>query len=160
MSLRLRSGRSSLAKDMKTHHFHCRGAARVFINSRRRPICHFLEVRQRHNSTRKVSMHSRNQGSEHSLMPMPGAPRSLHFAKQQRPSSQYGPTLVDIGQPNTHFSRQAYTGDSTSPHTSSRRLLNTEHRVDRRAALVRVCVSVLQAPSPAVQLAHRSMIAI
>ena len=93
-------------------------------------------------------------------MPMPGAPRSLNFAKQRRPSSQYGPTLVDIGQPNTHFSRQAYTGDSTSPHTSSRRLLNTEHRVDRRAALVRVSASVLKAPSPAVQLAHRSMIAI
>ena len=65
-------------------------------------------------------------------MPMPGAPRSLNFAKQQRPSSQYGPTLVDIGQPNTQFSRQACTGDFDVPaHIISTSL---EHRAQGRQA--------------------------
>ena len=77
-------------------------------------------------------MHPRCDRNKHSLMPMPGASRSLNFAKHRRPSSQHGPALVDIGQPDTHFRRQAYTGDFDVPaHIISTSL---EHRAQGRQA--------------------------
>ena len=126
---------------------HCQGAARMSSCFAATPqLAFFLEVRQGHISALKVSMHSSSGQNNHSLMPMPGAPRSPQFRllEQRRPPSQYAPTrrhrVADaplFWRPGPH--RRLRCPRNT--HAASRRHLGTEHRVDRRAVR-----SALQGP--------------
>ena len=107
--------------------------------SRRRPNHNCLEVRQRHYllQTQTVS-----QGPvttpQHRGPTFADVRGAALYLKQRRPSSRYGPTLVDNGSPR----RRAYTGDFDVPAHIISTSLGSAHRVDCQAA-------ILQAPSPA-----------